>query len=315
LPTLCHGPPPVGFSAPSALPARGIHFPARCLPPAPACGSHRRSGPGRPTSARALVVPPYLVAGFQSRSGPPSPFLTTLTVSASSDPVECFIHSRPWGSAPGSPLHPPVGRSEDQPSRCSPVCCVPKCVPHERGGRVIAQEAPGRRRTGQMPKHPPESRRHRSHSRRSWSGSGSPSCSWAFSVSCGHRGVRSSGSRSRMPAAEATLTRATASANRRGVPARSHDGVASPARTDRGPGMSQTTAGLAGQRVRTCALPKDRVASNPPALPAVPPLDGPAVRDSPARLRRVAAVPEGAVASRRCCWRRGLELPFVFTLG
>jgi hypothetical protein len=72
-------------------------------------------GSGRPTRAHTPVVPPYLVAGVQSRFGPPPPFPTTLTACSSSGPVECFVHSRPWGSSPGSPLHLP-GRAARRPS-------------------------------------------------------------------------------------------------------------------------------------------------------------------------------------------------------
>jgi hypothetical protein len=88
-------------------------LPGAASPPVPAAGSHRRSVPVVPPRL-ALRWSPYLVAGFQSRSGPPAPFLTTLTVSASSGPVECFIHSRPWGSAPGSPM-PLSGRRVRRP--------------------------------------------------------------------------------------------------------------------------------------------------------------------------------------------------------
>ena len=41
------------------------------------------------------VSPEHLVAGFHTRFGPPTPFLTTWTVYASSNPVVSFNHSRP----------------------------------------------------------------------------------------------------------------------------------------------------------------------------------------------------------------------------
>jgi hypothetical protein len=50
---------------------------------------------------------PGLVAGFQSRVVPPAPFPTTLAARSPPDSVECFIHSRPWGSV--SPLPAAAG--------------------------------------------------------------------------------------------------------------------------------------------------------------------------------------------------------------
>lgn len=87
-PNLRSGPPPLRFSAPSTLPARGIHFPVR---------SSRR--------ACTRASPADLVAGFHARFGPPSPFSTAWTVCSSSNPVTCFSHSRPWGWGSCSPLH------------------------------------------------------------------------------------------------------------------------------------------------------------------------------------------------------------------
>ena len=71
-----------------------------------ACSPLQRSQPGESTSRSRLpgarchapAQHRHLVAGFHSRFGPPSPFLTTLTVSASPSPVTYFSHSRPWGS-------------------------------------------------------------------------------------------------------------------------------------------------------------------------------------------------------------------------
>ena len=111
--TLRSGHPPVGFVAPSARPTRGIHFPVRRVPPVPPAaltvGRSRSSQLGSRSAG-----PPYLVAGFHARFGPPAPFLTTLADCSSSDPVECFIHSRPWGSCPCSPMLPP-GRQARRP--------------------------------------------------------------------------------------------------------------------------------------------------------------------------------------------------------
>jgi hypothetical protein len=82
----------------------------------------RRSQYGESTSRRRLPgarhhAPAHhrhLVAGFHTRFGPPTPFPTTLTASASPNPVAYFSHSRPWGSfslLPASlPYHqPPEG--------------------------------------------------------------------------------------------------------------------------------------------------------------------------------------------------------------
>jgi hypothetical protein len=113
------------------------------------------AGSGRLVTTRIVAIPPCLVAGFHTRFGPPPPFLTTLTACSSSDPVECFVHSRPWGSVPAPCCRPPVGRPEDRPSRCLSGRTSPKFVPVGHRGRVVVQEAPGRLRTGQLPKHPP----------------------------------------------------------------------------------------------------------------------------------------------------------------
>lgn len=172
--TLRSGHPPVGFGAPSALPTRGIHFPVRRVPPeSPAAltvGRLRSSHLGSHSDG-----PPYLVAGFQSRCGPPAPFLTTLADCSSSGPVECFIHSRPWGSCPGSPMRSP-GRQARRPFFPGLVRMMrTKGACHTKlGGRDFTQEAPGRLRAGQLPKHPSVLRNHRSHLRRDESGSSSP---------------------------------------------------------------------------------------------------------------------------------------------
>jgi hypothetical protein len=49
-------------------------------------------------SAYAIPFLSCLVAGFHARFGPSSSFLTILTVCSSSSSVECFVHSRSWGS-------------------------------------------------------------------------------------------------------------------------------------------------------------------------------------------------------------------------
>jgi hypothetical protein len=58
------------------------------------------AGSGRLVTTHIVAMPPCLDAGFHTRSVPPTPFLTTLTACSSSDPVKCFVHSRPWGSVP-----------------------------------------------------------------------------------------------------------------------------------------------------------------------------------------------------------------------
>ena len=167
-------PPPVGFGAPSALPTRGIHFPVRRVPPeSPAALTVGRSRSFQLGSHSA--GPPYLVAGFHPRFGPPAPFLTTLAVCSSSGPVECFIHSRPWGSCPGSPMRTP-GRRARRPFFPGLVRVMrTKSACHTKlGGQDFTQEAPGRPRAGQLPKHPSVRRGHRSHLRGDESGSSSP---------------------------------------------------------------------------------------------------------------------------------------------
>jgi hypothetical protein len=99
---------PLRRSQPEESTSRCGVFP-RSRPPALTVGLPRSSHLGSRSDG-----PPYLVAGFQSRSVPPAPFLTTLAASASSGPVECFIHSRPWGSAPCSPM-PGSGRQTRRP--------------------------------------------------------------------------------------------------------------------------------------------------------------------------------------------------------
>jgi hypothetical protein len=134
-------------------------------------------GSGRSSSARAPLVPPHLVAGFQSRFGPPAPFPTTLAACSSSDPVECFIHSRPWGS--GSRLPVACLRSS------GPRTFLPGARPWVRtevryprtGGRVVHQG--GSRSVPRMAAAEASTllRAHHSSARRLRSGSGSPTSS------------------------------------------------------------------------------------------------------------------------------------------
>jgi hypothetical protein len=88
---------PLRFYAPSTLPARGIHFPVRSFrPDLSGVASTARSKPccfGSPVPVGSSAVD--LVAGFHTRFGPPSPFLTTMTVCSSPNPVTCFGHTRP----------------------------------------------------------------------------------------------------------------------------------------------------------------------------------------------------------------------------
>jgi hypothetical protein len=116
-------PPPVRFFAPPTLSVRGIHFPGVTFLPRPPRLDLRRS-------CSSVAFQPRLVAGFHTRSGPPSPFLATLTVYPSPNPVISFNHSRPWGSFPCSPhrLH---------------VRAVPKNRPSKHGGWGSEQKPPG----------------------------------------------------------------------------------------------------------------------------------------------------------------------------
>lgn len=154
-------PPPVGSFAPATLPVRGIHFPTRSVPPGLPCGSHRWRAPvvsSRLTSWR-FTLP---------RRGLPHPLRSAYAVSHDLDglpllgPCEVFRPLTSMGFGPGSLLQAPVGWPEDQPSRCVSGRTSPKFVPVGPRGRVVVQEAPGRLRAEQLPKHPSELRRHRS---------------------------------------------------------------------------------------------------------------------------------------------------------
>jgi hypothetical protein len=109
---------PLRFYAPSTLPVRGIHFPVRSSrPDLSGVASTARSKPccfGSPVPVGSSAVD--LVAGFHTRFGPPSPFLTTLTVCSSPNPVTCFGHTRPWGSCSLLPACCPSQRHSPWPS-------------------------------------------------------------------------------------------------------------------------------------------------------------------------------------------------------
>jgi hypothetical protein len=158
-----HRPSSRRFARPYDAPSPRNPLPGRVSSPGATVRLSPLAGTGRLVTAHTVAIPPYLVAGFHTRFGPPPPFLTTMTACSSSDPVECFVHSRPWGSVPAPWCIYPVGRSEDRPSRCSTVQTSPKFVPLCPRGRVLVQEAPGRSRDGQLPKHPSSLRGLRSH--------------------------------------------------------------------------------------------------------------------------------------------------------
>jgi hypothetical protein len=157
-------------------------------------GSTSRRGPaGDPLGDRSAYrdVPDCsgsptlrLVAGFHARFGPPPPFSTTLAVCSPPDPVTCFSHSRPWGSAslfPCCAAHPSARRPRGsvlppvrQPATSDLRCRWPAShgVSPTRGVRCRSQvfRVPAHRAA---PKRPAVCRR-RSRCRSAWSGSGSP---------------------------------------------------------------------------------------------------------------------------------------------
>jgi hypothetical protein len=100
------------------------------------------AGTGRLVTTRIVAIPPCLVAGFHPRFGPPPPFPTTLAACSSSNPVECFIHSRPWGSVPAPCCRPPVGRPEDRPSRCCPAELHRSSFRSDAGGEWSCRRLP-----------------------------------------------------------------------------------------------------------------------------------------------------------------------------
>jgi hypothetical protein len=226
--------------------------------------------------------PPCLDAGFHTRSVPPSPFLTTLTAYPSSDPVECFVHSRPWGSVPAPCSRPPVGWSEDRPSRCVSGRTSPKFVPVGPRGRVFVQEAPGRLRARQLPKHPSELRGHRSVRSRSAAEATLPSrmvrsrlphkAPCLLRVLTTEAVIRPDCRSLQAPSEDETLL-----GRRGGEPSRPSS--TNPCGSCLSYPVRSRTQGFPGtnparrERVRTCDLPKETVASNPPALPVHPPLD------------------------------------------
>jgi hypothetical protein len=109
---------PLRFYAPSTLPVRGIHFPVRSFrPDLSGVASTARSKPrcfGSPVRVGSSAVD--LVAGFHTRFGPSTPFLTTLTVCSSPNPVTCFGHTHPWGSCSLLPACCPSRRHSLGPS-------------------------------------------------------------------------------------------------------------------------------------------------------------------------------------------------------
>jgi hypothetical protein len=260
--------------------------------------------PGRPTSARAPVG-----RRTSSRGSIPAS-------------VRLRRFPRPWRLAPPrarwsvSSTHapgvrfpsprclPPVVRSEDLPSRGSSMGCVPRCVSHgARGARVHSGGSwptPCRAaaETATRAAEPPLPPRRVVPAPAPHSVSGS-------SPGPDHRGGRSSG----LPVPVGRGRSSDSPGHRDGEPSRPFGpsptwGCLSCASRPR-PGMSQTTAGLAGQRARACGLPKGATASNPPALPTGPPLGGPPVRVLPAwapfsrcRTRRDGRVSPELLATR-----------------
>lgn len=61
------------------------------------------------TACCQAALPSAPRRGLLHPRGPPSPCLTTLTACASPCPVECFVHSRSWGSVPLLPIHMNTG--------------------------------------------------------------------------------------------------------------------------------------------------------------------------------------------------------------
>jgi hypothetical protein len=238
------------------------------------------------------MVPPCLVAGFHTRFVPPPPFSTTLTACSSSDPVECFVHSRPWGSVPAPRCLSPVVRSEDLPTRGSSVWSVPRCFPHVRGGRVVVLEAPGRLRAGQLPKHPSGPRGHRSHSRGSDSGFRPPDLIPCLLRALTTEVVIRPDCRTLQSSSEDGDLRAIAAANRRDLPARPLVGVASPARADRSPGCPGSLPASPGTSPRVCH-PEGRRRLEPACAPGRP------VSRRPGRLRLASLTPFPRCRSRR----------------
>jgi hypothetical protein len=90
------------FACPFDAPSPRNPLPDRVSSPGATVRLSPLAGAGRLVTTRIVAIPPCLVAGFHPRFGPPPPFLTTLAACSSSNPVECFVHSRPWGSVPGS---------------------------------------------------------------------------------------------------------------------------------------------------------------------------------------------------------------------
>ena len=279
----------------------------RRLPPKSAAGSHRRSTP---------VVPSRLALRWSAvpRRGVPIPLRSACAVSHGLGGFRLL--------GPGGVFHPltPLGFCSLLPDACfrsrgpktqlpgaRPCDAYQRCVSHETRGtsvrsgdfrstpRQTAAETATRTARSPLPL-PKEVVRLRL----------PPTFLHRLRILTTEAVIRPDAGPGTSPT-EVVVSRATVTANRRGLAAHSRVGVASPARASRVL-VSQSTAGLAGQRIRTCDLPKETVASNPPALPTGPPLDDSAARDLPAGLRLLAAIPEGMVAGHRGRWRRGLKI-------
>jgi hypothetical protein len=264
------------------------------------CSPLRRSQPEESTSRHGVFPrgrPAALTVGRlrsshpHSRSGGPAvprrglPHPLRSASAVSHDPGGLLL------LGPGGVFRPltPLGFGSLLPAAClrssGPRTFLPGARPRgpyrgsfhaSRGGRVFVLEAPGRLRIGQLPKHPSSLRGHRSHSRGSDSGFRLPGLAPCRLRALTTEVVIRPDCRSLQSSSEDVDLRATAAANRRGLPARPHVGVASPARADHVPGMSRGAVGLAGDesaRVpsRRAASPRTRLRSRPTRLSTIRP--------------------------------------------
>jgi hypothetical protein len=165
-PSLRHVPSPVGFVAPPALPARGIHFPAWCVPPV----SLRRLSP--PPVLRSCRRGSRRDGSTVPRRGVPTPLRSASAVSHDLDglllPGPCGVF-RP---------HTPMGSGVPVP-RSVPVHAGPRAVASRRGGRAFctrrSRSVPCGRRARPRPCRRPRWN-HRFGRSRSRSGVRTPSC-------------------------------------------------------------------------------------------------------------------------------------------